>query len=511
MTVGLTMMVKDEAANIERCLAAARPLVDRWTILDTGSTDDTPKLISRMMRGTPGELHRSPFVNFAASRTELMNLARGTADYLMLLDADMTVRYPADRLPPLTADVYEGTILQGTLAYALPILVRGDRAWRYEGVAHSYLAADKGWDGEVLPGLEILDGSSTSDAKLRLDLELLAAEHARNPLDARTCFYLAQTYADLDMFPEAIEKYRARIHLDGWAEETYYARYQLGSLLCQHVSYAEGASHLLAAWEMRPNRTESLRVLANVTTNVADKTPYPTDLLFVKPSAYATGRPAAPAPAGPPPPLPPIAPTRARRKPKVAAGKLRAQDVSAVVVTRGNVDLAPILATIPYDDVVVWDNAEREHDYKAFGRYAAIPETKNPVIFWVDDDVLFTNHDALLAEYEPGKLVANMDEPWIDGAGYRDLVAMQGAGSLCPADLPARVFERYLAVHPWDVDALVEADFIFGVLAPFKIIDVGYDTMPYTDDPDRLYTQPGQTERKWRMIERCRAMLPAPA
>jgi hypothetical protein len=73
------------------------------------------------------------------------------------------------------------------------------------------------------------------------------------------------------------------------------------------------------------------------------------------------------------------------------------------------------------------------------------------------------------------------------------------------------VFERYLAVHPWDVDALVEADFIFGVLAPFKIIDVGYDTMPYTDDPDRLYTQPGQTERKWRMIERCRAMLPAPA
>jgi len=29
----------------------------------------------------------------------------------------------------------------------------------------------------------------------------------------------------------------------------------------------------------------------------------------------------------------------------------------------------------------------------------------------------------------------------------------------------------------------------------------------YADDADRLYTQPGQTERKWKMIERCRAIL----
>ncbi len=41
-TVGLCMMVKDEEANIARCLESAKPYIDTWTILDTGSTDKTP-------------------------------------------------------------------------------------------------------------------------------------------------------------------------------------------------------------------------------------------------------------------------------------------------------------------------------------------------------------------------------------------------------------------------------------------------------------------------------------
>ncbi|WP_159077753.1 hypothetical protein, partial [Mycobacterium tuberculosis] len=137
-----------------------------------------------------------------------------------------------------------------------------------------------------------------------------------------------------------------------------------------------------------------------------------------------------------------------------------------------------------------------------FGRYAAIPATRNPVIFWVDDDVVFTAFDELLAAYEPGRVVCNMDQAWIDGAEYGDFLAMLGAGSLCDAHLPTEVFARYLAEHPWDDDFLTEADFAFGVLAPFTRVDLGYETRSFTDDPDRLYTQPGQTERKWRMIAR---------
>ncbi len=508
MTFGLAMIVRDEAAVIERCLASLLPILDYWSITDTGSEDDTLAVIQRVLEGIPGELHRSTFENFRQARTEAMSNAYGTADYLFLLDADMVLHLP-DPMPPLSLDCYQGRIRGTSLDYTLPLLVSGHRHWKYEGVAHSYLACDGPYTEDELPGLAVHDFSSTGPEKLRRDLALLSAELARNPLDARTAFYLAQTYSDLDMIPEAIAAYRYRAHLEGWAEETFVAKHRLGTLLCENISFDEGAEALLDAWRFRPQRIESLRCLAASANAVADKAPYPDDRLFVwKPhynlpeSVLLDTRPF--------PPLPSIAPIRPRRGPRVSTrnGLARA-DVSAIIVTRGNVDLEPILHTIPYPDVVVWNNTEREHDYKPFGRYAAIPETKNPVIFWVDDDVKFTNHDALLRAYEPGKLIANMDADWIKGAGYEGIVAMQGAGSLCDASLPAEVFARYFAEYPWDEDARIEADFIFGVLAPAKVIDIGYDTMPYTDDPDRLYTQPGQTERKWRMIERCRAMLSA--
>lgn len=509
-TVGLAMIVKDAEDSIRACLDSARPFLDHWTILDTGSTDATKEIVEEVLGGLPGMLYEGEFVDFGTTRSQLMGLAAVApvtsvrpSDYLMLLDADMQVDHEGD-LPELTAAVCEGTVRTGPIDYALPILVRNDRAWRYEGVAHSYLACDQGYEGEVLPGLRIIDGSHTTEAKLRRDLELLSAEHARNPTDARTTFYLAQTYLDLDMIPEAIQTYRTRAEQTGFDEETFYARYRLGALLCEHVSFAAGAEELLAAWRLRPQRIEPLRVLANVASNVADKAPIPDDRLFVGYGHYAKIEVGVP-------PLPVIA-AGERRRPRMTRLKgLRPSEVSAVIVTRGNVDLDPILASIPYEEVVIWDNSKRERDLKAFGRYAAIPETTNPVIYWQDDDVLFTAHDELLAAYRPGQLVCNMDESWVEACGYRGLVGMQGAGSLCDASLPSEVFARYLEEHPWDDDALTEADFIFGVLCPFTVVDIGYSAFDYADGPDRLYTQPWQQERKWKMIERCRELLPVPA
>ena len=47
--------------------------------------------------------------------------------------------------------------------------------------------------------------------------------------------------------------------------------------------------------------------------------------------------------------------------------------VSAVLVTRGNVDMTAIVESLPFDDVVVWDNSIR-NDLGIYGRYAAIAE-----------------------------------------------------------------------------------------------------------------------------------------
>jgi glycosyltransferase involved in cell wall biosynthesis len=289
-TFGLAMIVRDEAENLPACIDSVRDLISWWTILDTGSTDNTKELVGELLDGIPGGLAETAWRGFGPCRTELMRAAHGTADYLILLDADMVVHH--NGIPPLTADVYMGRI-RGSLDYQLPILVRGDKEWVYEGVAHSYLKAVDGQaTRKLLPGLEIEDRSHTTRAKLLGDVKLLSEDHARDPLNARTVFYLAQTYYDLDMVDEAIHYYRLRAHMDGWAEETFYARYRLGCLLCEHKNYLEGARVLLDAWEDRPGRAETLRVLAHASAAVADKIPYPADTLFVHRNAYKQPAPA---------------------------------------------------------------------------------------------------------------------------------------------------------------------------------------------------------------------------
>src|ERR1051326_2814506 len=108
--------------------------------------------------------------------------------------------------------------------------------------------------------------------------------------------------------------------------------------------------------------------------------------------------------------------------------------VTAVIVTRGDIDLAPCIDALPYKKLIVWNNSLRP-DTKIYGRYLAIKEVTTPFVYFQDDDVIFRRHDELMAAWEPGLMVVNMDEPWVQAAGY-ERQAMVGAGSIMAADFP---------------------------------------------------------------------------
>ena len=299
-TIALCMIVRDEAPIIGRCLASVRGLVDRWVICDTGSTDGTPEAVRAALDGVPGHLHTSHWEDFGHNRTELMRLAHGTADYLLLLDADMTVERTAP-LPELTADAY---LLRerGELDFGVLRLVRGDREWWYEGSTHEYLCTDGRFTQEELPALRVehhADGSSR-DGKLIRDLGLLKRDVARGTDTPRTAFYLAQTYRDLGRHEPALEWYRRRVELGGWDEEVFYANLQEGILRLEDgIDAAAGV--LLEAWQRRPGRAEPLYELAHAyrergsydlallfATRGLDIA-YPSDVLFVHRWVYEWG------------------------------------------------------------------------------------------------------------------------------------------------------------------------------------------------------------------------------
>ena len=176
---------------------------------------------------------------------------------------------------------------------------------------------------------------------------------------------------------------------------------------------------------------------------------------------------------------------------------MTAEEVTAIIVTRGDVDLEPILETLPYPRVIVWDNSKREWDAKCYGRYLAAEEAETEYVYWQDDDLIFRNHDALLAAWEPDKLVVNMPSPWYESMEYNTLgQALVGAGSLCPKGYWRRAFDRYRAHFTQDEIFLNYCDFVFGRLVPFTRHDFDYEPFEYADAAGRIYNHPESRLRR---------------
>jgi hypothetical protein len=258
-TIALCMIVRDEAAVIERCLGSVRHLIDAWMICDTGSTDATPQLIRTALEGIPGTLHHRPWQDFGHNRSELISMARGTADHLLLLDADDTLR-ELELLPPLDDSSIDAYMIRhlGGVEFHLPRLVRGDLPWRFEGRTHEYLTCD---DREVTTSLLSAwavehhgDGSSRVD-KFERDRQLLSATLAERPDDVRTVFYLAQTLETLGEREQAREYYIRRSALGGFEEEAWYAQWRAAALL-RDDDPVRALGELLAASSRRPSRLE---------------------------------------------------------------------------------------------------------------------------------------------------------------------------------------------------------------------------------------------------------------
>jgi tetratricopeptide (TPR) repeat protein len=82
-TLELSMIVKDGAATLERCLQSAAPVVDRIVIGDTGSTDNSAAIARRF----GAEVIAVPWEqDFARARNAV--LQHGQCDWALVLDAD---------------------------------------------------------------------------------------------------------------------------------------------------------------------------------------------------------------------------------------------------------------------------------------------------------------------------------------------------------------------------------------------------------------------------------------
>ncbi len=266
VTVGLSMIVKNEALTLPRLARSVAGQLDHWTIVDTGSDDATVDVARAAFDGVPGELLVDEWRGFGPSRNVALEAARPHSDWILLMDADDTFEgeLPRDSLSA-DLDCLEAELHYDDLRLWRPFLLRSGATWRWQGRAHEYLTL-----GEDPPAtartdrfylLHHADGGNRGD-KFERERALLEADFADDPTDARTCFYLARTHDDAGDPGHAAEWYRRRLELGGWDEELWYSRWRLGVCLLAAGAPEQGCGVLFDAWAERPWRAEPLWTLA---------------------------------------------------------------------------------------------------------------------------------------------------------------------------------------------------------------------------------------------------------
>lgn len=220
--LSLVMIVKDEAKSIENVLLAVKPVIDTWTIVDTGSSDDTMEIIRRVMADKPGDLISEPFVDFSTNRNAALafDAELNKTDFQIMLSGDEYLRDSDGLRAELstkstvvpTVDCYALRLILDDMTMLTPRIFRSGSTWRYEGAIHEF-PVNREQEGAIVGTItEAHIEHIVSDPEKRLEtisdvhIPLLQKLIDENENDERALIFLAQSYQALLPFVSQTER-----------------------------------------------------------------------------------------------------------------------------------------------------------------------------------------------------------------------------------------------------------------------------------------------------------------
>uniref|UniRef100_A0A6C0DQB3 Uncharacterized protein n=1 Tax=viral metagenome TaxID=1070528 RepID=A0A6C0DQB3_9ZZZZ len=269
----LLTMVKNESRIIRRLLDSVKTL-DGIVVCDTGSTDNTVSLAKSYLKesGLPGTVVEYPFETFGKSRTKSFHSCQEwvasvgwdpSQTWALVIDGDMILKDPMDRVvfSKLGTNVAGVSLKQmnGSLLYSNVRVLRCSEPWICKGATHEAWTCPSGKTTQLLesPVLgDYGDGGCKSD-KYERDVRLLKQDLEEMPNDARTHFYLGQTYLCMKNWEKAIETLQKRVDIGGWEEETYMAYVYIGEAYENLGKKDQAIGAWMRAWQMRQHRSEA--------------------------------------------------------------------------------------------------------------------------------------------------------------------------------------------------------------------------------------------------------------
>ncbi len=256
--VSLTLIVRNEEQNLERCLISVHGLFDEIVVVDTGSTDGTKGIAARF----GARVVDFPWVDdFAAARN--VALENATSDFALWLDADEIIEPPSrDKLRSLllqlSAERQEAYVLRclcdtstgGVLAVDHPRLfpLRDDVRWVYRVHEQIIPALHHAKIPMIWTDIEVRHFGYADpvihEQKRQRNLALLHRELAERPMDPFIYYYLGTLAFEREQWQEALGYFILSLAKWGTSE----------SIACKLFAMIAWTNQILLRYE------ESLRV-----------------------------------------------------------------------------------------------------------------------------------------------------------------------------------------------------------------------------------------------------------
>lgn len=230
--VHLLMMVKNAGALFRQVLLDNLSLCDRWTILDTGSTDGTQDVIREVMASKPGTLYEESFVDFKYSRNRLLDLAGTRCKYNLMLDDTYVVQGNLRAfLEEIRGDQYGSSyslyVHSYDSEYSSNRITKPEKHLRYIYRIHEVITPENNINVMIPNSVAYIEDRNNeymkqrTEARKQWDLQMLFQEVQDYPDDPRALYYIAQTYRCLEDWPKTYEYYllRANHPKEGFIQE----------------------------------------------------------------------------------------------------------------------------------------------------------------------------------------------------------------------------------------------------------------------------------------------------
>lgn len=226
VTVSLCMIVKNEEKVIARCLDSVKDFVDEIIIVDTGSTDNTKKII----KSYTDKIYDFQWINdFAAARN--FSFSKATKEYTLWLDAD-DVLIPADgeqflqlkndldnSVDSVRMNYVLGKDDQGNITSSLKRnrLVKTSKKFQWIGVVHEYLHVYGKIISHEISVTHLSIKTKKTDRNLKIYEQQLSKGKEFSPRDL---YYYANECYEHGMYERAFAYYRKFIDTKkGWVED----------------------------------------------------------------------------------------------------------------------------------------------------------------------------------------------------------------------------------------------------------------------------------------------------